>query len=123
MGRIIYILKIQALQRFGLAPAVLRKSDGWHAKTACDGPENGPKFPWRAIPGSPYKQPKKEHHLGTVFWLTPSLRQHGIGGGRGWRKPLGLRRVTQLLPYLQIDQVDYSWLARFVSLLVLPFAD
>jgi membrane protein DedA with SNARE-associated domain len=45
-----------------------------------------------------------------------------------WRRArpeetLGLRRVTQLLPYLQIDQLDYSWLARFVSLLVLPFAD
>jgi len=35
----------------------------------------------------------------------------------------GLNRVTQLLPYLQIDQFDYSWLARFISLLVLPFAD
>src|SRR5215470_17135519 len=86
MGRIIYIRKTEALQRFGPVPAVLRKSDGWHAKTACDGPKNGPKFPWRAIPGSPYKQPKKEHHLGTVFWLTPSRRRHGIGGGRGRRK-------------------------------------
>ena len=34
-----------------------------------------------------------------------------------------MRRVTQLLPYLQIDQFDYSWLARFISLIVLPFAD
>jgi membrane protein DedA with SNARE-associated domain len=34
-----------------------------------------------------------------------------------------LRRVSQLLPFLQIDDVDYSWLAKFVSLIVLPFAD
>jgi membrane protein DedA with SNARE-associated domain len=31
--------------------------------------------------------------------------------------------VSQLLPFLQIDDVDYSWLAKFVSLIVLPFAD
>ena len=31
--------------------------------------------------------------------------------------------MTQLLPFLQIGNLDYSWLARFVSLLVLPFAD
>ena len=31
--------------------------------------------------------------------------------------------MTQLLPYLQVDDFDYSWLAKFVSLLVLPFAD
>jgi membrane protein DedA with SNARE-associated domain len=34
-----------------------------------------------------------------------------------------LRRVSQLLPFLQIDDLDYSWLAKFVSLIVLPFAD
>src|SRR5262245_60931094 len=32
-------------------------------------------------------------------------------------------RVTQLLAFLQIDTLDYSWLAKFVSLLLLPFAD
>jgi len=31
--------------------------------------------------------------------------------------------VTQLLAFLQTDSLDYSWLAKFVSLLVLPFAD
>jgi membrane protein DedA with SNARE-associated domain len=31
--------------------------------------------------------------------------------------------VSQLLPFLQIDDLDYSWLAKFVSLIVLPFAD
>jgi membrane protein DedA with SNARE-associated domain len=31
--------------------------------------------------------------------------------------------VTQLLAFLQTDKLDYSWLAKFVSLLVLPFAD
>jgi membrane protein DedA with SNARE-associated domain len=32
-------------------------------------------------------------------------------------------RVTQLLAFLQTGDLDYSWLAKFVSLLVLPFAD
>jgi membrane protein DedA with SNARE-associated domain len=31
--------------------------------------------------------------------------------------------VTQLLAFLQFDKLDYSWLAKFVSLFVLPFAD
>jgi membrane protein DedA with SNARE-associated domain len=31
--------------------------------------------------------------------------------------------VTQLLAFLQTDRLDYSWLVKFVSLLVLPFAD
>jgi len=31
--------------------------------------------------------------------------------------------VTQLLPFVQIDDLSYSWLAKFVSLIVLPFAD
>jgi membrane protein DedA with SNARE-associated domain len=31
--------------------------------------------------------------------------------------------VTQLLALLQTDKLDYSWLAKFVSLLLLPFAD
>jgi len=31
--------------------------------------------------------------------------------------------VTQLLSLVQIDSIDYSWLAKFVSLIVLPFAD
>src|SRR5215467_5514732 len=43
----------------------------------------------------------------------------GEAGGNDW----GLRRVTQLLSLVQIDSIDYSWLAKFVSLLVLPFAD
>jgi membrane protein DedA with SNARE-associated domain len=34
-----------------------------------------------------------------------------------------LRRVSQLLPFVQISDIDYSWLAKFVSLIVLPFAD
>ena len=41
----------------------------------------------------------------------------GAGG-----KPRGLSYVTQLLPFVQIDDLDYSWLAKFVSLIVLPFA-
>src|SRR5215510_3401664 len=43
----------------------------------------------------------------------------GGAGGNDW----GLGAVTQLLAFLQIDNLDYSWLAKFVSLLVLPFAD
>src|SRR5215467_13494737 len=35
----------------------------------------------------------------------------------------GLRRVTQLFSFVQIDSIDYSWLAKFVSLIVLPLAD
>jgi membrane protein DedA with SNARE-associated domain len=31
--------------------------------------------------------------------------------------------VSQLLPFAQISDIDYSWLAKFVSLMVLPFAD
>ena len=31
--------------------------------------------------------------------------------------------MTQLLAFLQTDKLDYSWLVKFVSLLVLPFAD
>jgi membrane protein DedA with SNARE-associated domain len=31
--------------------------------------------------------------------------------------------VTQLFSLGQIDSIDYSWLAKFVSLIVLPFAD
>ena len=31
--------------------------------------------------------------------------------------------MTQLLSFMQIDSIDYSWLAKFVSLIVLPFAD
>ncbi len=31
--------------------------------------------------------------------------------------------MTQLLSLVQIDSIDYSWLAKFVSLIVLPFAD
>ena len=27
-----------------------------------------------------------------------------------------MRRVTQLLSFVQIDSIDYSWLAKFVSL-------
>jgi membrane protein DedA with SNARE-associated domain len=30
--------------------------------------------------------------------------------------------VTQLFSFVQIDSIDYSWLAKFVSLIVLPFA-
>jgi membrane protein DedA with SNARE-associated domain len=31
--------------------------------------------------------------------------------------------VTQLLSFVQVDSIDFSWLAKFVSLIVLPFAD
>lgn len=31
--------------------------------------------------------------------------------------------MSQLLPFVQISDIDYSWLAKFVSLIVLPFAD
>jgi len=31
--------------------------------------------------------------------------------------------VSELLPLIQISDLDYSWLARFVSLIILPLAD
>jgi membrane protein DedA with SNARE-associated domain len=31
--------------------------------------------------------------------------------------------VSQLLPFFQISDFDYSWIAKFVSLIVLPFVD
>ena len=54
---------------------------------------------------------------------TLLLRECGNICGRGWGDDRGSRRVTQLLSFVQIDSIDYSWLAKFVSLIVLPFAD
>lgn len=31
--------------------------------------------------------------------------------------------MSQLLPFFQVSDFDYSWIAKFVSLIVLPFAD
>src|SRR5262245_38967411 len=59
--------------------------------------------------------------LGTVCWVAPWLRWYVCSRAGGNR--LGLRRVSQLLPFLQIDDLDYSWLAKLLSLIVLPFAD
>src|SRR5262249_52233128 len=33
------------------------------------------------------------------------------------------RGVSELLPLIQVGDIDYAWLAKFVSLLVLPLAD
>src|SRR5215510_438917 len=64
---------------------------------------------------------RKSIPLGTVCWVAPWLRWYVCSRAGGNR--LGLRRVSQLLPFLQIDDLHDSGLGTVASVIVLPFAD
>src|SRR5262249_35922420 len=96
-------------------------------EVACRQPKNTPEFlrNLRAV-----RQQKPVDH--PEFWRLTEQAPCKTGcQGRRTTLPVGVRdggtsrvrSVNQLLPLIQIGDLDYSWFAKFISLILLPLAD